>query len=287
MTKPRDLANSVNPDAIPGTRLEDGGVTEAKVADAAITLAKLSPAAVTQSQTDTTAGRLTKVGDFGVGASGVGLPVLTTFDDASIPAGFYRFEGGTTDQLPFAGGGGGAIKLDRRDGQAAWIATRTAGPAGESIPRLYVRSTSGTGTDDWGDWHEVYSQRRILGTVSQSSGVPTGAIIERGSNANGEFVRYADGTQICWRIANGANLTITTTQTFPFPAAFDASFPVACSVSVQLDSLYPSNDDNFAVGSATVGTGHTDLSAWLLRVTQAGTLASTERVRLMAIGRWY
>lgn len=31
----------------------------------------------------------------------------------------------------------------------------------------------------------------IAGTVSQSGGVPTGAIIERGSNANGEYVRYA------------------------------------------------------------------------------------------------
>jgi hypothetical protein len=43
---------------------------------------------------------------------------------------------------------------------------------------------------------QVYSRDNILGTVTESSGVPTGAIIERGSNANGEFVRYADGTQI-------------------------------------------------------------------------------------------
>jgi hypothetical protein len=42
---------------------------------------------------------------------------------------------------------------------------------------------------------EIYGQGNILGTVSQSGGVPTGAIIERGSNANGEFVKYADGTQ--------------------------------------------------------------------------------------------
>lgn len=36
-----------------------------------------------------------------------------------------------------------------------------------------------------------------VGTVSQSGGVPTGAIIERGSNANGEYVKFADGTLIC------------------------------------------------------------------------------------------
>ena len=37
----------------------------------------------------------------------------------------------------------------------------------------------------------------ILGTVSQSGGVPTGAIIESGSNVNGRYVKYADGTLIC------------------------------------------------------------------------------------------
>lgn len=43
---------------------------------------------------------------------------------------------------------------------------------------------------------EFYQRSNILGTVSQSGGVPTGAIIERGSNANGEYVRFAGGLQI-------------------------------------------------------------------------------------------
>ncbi|WP_275223148.1 hypothetical protein, partial [Citrobacter freundii] len=38
----------------------------------------------------------------------------------------------------------------------------------------------------------------VVGTVSQSGGVPTGAIIERGSNSNGEYTKFADGTLICW-----------------------------------------------------------------------------------------
>ena len=41
---------------------------------------------------------------------------------------------------------------------------------------------------------QAYSRENILGTVSQAAGVPTGEIIERGSNANGEYVRFADGT---------------------------------------------------------------------------------------------
>jgi hypothetical protein len=38
----------------------------------------------------------------------------------------------------------------------------------------------------------------ILGTTTQSSGVPTGSIIERGSNANGYYVKFADGTIHCY-----------------------------------------------------------------------------------------
>jgi len=49
---------------------------------------------------------------------------------------------------------------------------------------------------------EAYQKNNILGTVSESSGVPTGAIIERGSNANGEFVKYADGTLMATGIIN-------------------------------------------------------------------------------------
>lgn len=37
----------------------------------------------------------------------------------------------------------------------------------------------------------------IVGAVSMLNGVPAGAIIERGSNANGDYVKFADGTMIC------------------------------------------------------------------------------------------
>lgn len=44
-----------------------------------------------------------------------------------------------------------------------------------------------------------YRKDNILGGLGQSGGVPTGAIIERGSNSNGSYVRFADGTQICMK----------------------------------------------------------------------------------------
>lgn len=65
----------------------------------------------------------------------------------------------------------------------------------------------------------AFRRGTLLGTVSQSAGVPTGAVIERGSNANGEYVRFADGTQICVLTpftGYAANTTIVKTP----PAAY-------------------------------------------------------------------
>jgi len=43
----------------------------------------------------------------------------------------------------------------------------------------------------------LYDQGNVIGTVSQSGGVATGALFESGSNANGTYSKFADGTLIC------------------------------------------------------------------------------------------
>ena len=42
-----------------------------------------------------------------------------------------------------------------------------------------------------------YHTGNVVGTVNLSDGVPSGAIIERGGNANGEYIKFADGTMVC------------------------------------------------------------------------------------------
>jgi len=59
------------------------------------------------------------------------------------------------------------------------------------------------------DGKDFFNQGNIVGTVSQSGGVPTGAVVERGSNANGEYVRFADGAQICTFNATLSGVTST------------------------------------------------------------------------------
>lgn len=67
---------------------------------------------------------------------------------------------------------------------------------------------------------EFYRRSNILGTVSQSGGVPTGAIIERGSNANGEYTKYADGKLVC-RLRDRTGATGTKQFTLPHVYAND------------------------------------------------------------------
>lgn len=63
----------------------------------------------------------------------------------------------------------------------------------------------------------------VVGTVSQSGGVPNGAIIERGTNVGGAYVRYADGTQICM---------VDVTQTTAMSTAASAPFYTSPVLSV-------------------------------------------------------
>lgn len=110
------------------------------------------------------------------------------------------------------------------------------------VPRAYVRHRGSDGV--WAGWHELYHKGNILGTVSQASGVPTGAIIERGSNANGEYVRFADGTQICVTqtyitTTDAFNNVFGTTSgtsyrnlfTWTYPAAFSAQPTVSAGTA--------------------------------------------------------
>ena len=130
----------------------------------------------------------------------------------------------------------------------------------------------------------VYTQGNILGTVSQSGGVPTGAIIERGSNANGEFVRYADGTQICWltdtvnaRAINSAFMGgfRSSGQSWSYPAAF-SSTPVISVTPISASGLS---------GYATNTPSATNFAWSVTAVTSQGS--QDRSVSLRAIGRWF
>ncbi|KAA8610013.1 DUF2793 domain-containing protein [Salipiger aestuarii] len=117
-----------------------------------------------------------------------------------------------------------------------------------------------------------YGPGNLLGTVSQSGGTPTGAVIESGSNANGRYVRYADGTQVCTRTATSS---ASADASWTFPAAFASATDLAVTITGRAAS-------GVAIGTARVpGTASTGWAAYNTSGSRVAVSCS-----LVAIGRW-
>lgn len=128
----------------------------------------------------------------------------------------------------------------------------------------------------------AYTKTNALGTVSQSGGIPTGALVEYGSNDNGEYWRFIGGLQICLSPSfatalNNATGSIygntSSAPTWTFPAVF-ASTPKAFSIPGTNSTTW---------GSASANETTTNC---VLRAFAAGSIASSS-VSGIAVGRWH
>lgn len=112
----------------------------------------------------------------------------------------------------------------------------------------------------------------IVGTVAQSGG----AIVQMGSNANGEFVRFAGGLQICWgHVVTG---TVTTNVVTQAPVVFPASFAVAPNGYSNSATSVP-HQVSYALGSFTAD------GAIVYAVRSSGTAGIN--VQWLVFGRWF
>jgi hypothetical protein len=197
--------------------LATGGVERVRVTNAGMQVTgTITGTAVTQSPTDATAGRLLKVGDFGLGLVSNAPPTVADLDDATLPVGFYRVTpAGTTAGTwpPSMSATGGYLTVRRYNVDNVEQTLARQGVTTHGIwRRLY---TSGT----WQAWQLVGLQ--VLGTVSQTAGTPTGALWQgnahEASPANGYFERSANGFQTCQHTITSSASSDTT---WTFPAAF-------------------------------------------------------------------
>lgn len=161
-----------------------------------------------------------------------------------------------------------ALSFDPATGAASGAAV-SSGPE-DGNPDALVRAGDG------------YLKGTILGPVAQDgNGTPTGGVIERGSNANGAYVRFADGTQICTSpdiptgpISNQAGaLWQSNHLAWTFPAAFAPGVPPILTGESGNTGAWPT--------FAPHGVLSTGLKATALIQITVGL-----NLRLCAIGRW-
>ena len=239
-------------------------------------LGTAATANVTTSPNDTTAGRLLKVGDFGIGSNGFrGYPVndFNSPDNADVPVGIYSFNT-TFDNRP-VDTTGIMIVASRASGEKINILVT----GGTSTPDMYFRRVTESSI---GPWQKNYHTDNIVGTVSQANGVPTGAIIEQGSNADGDYTKYADGTLICRRRVD--NIIIDTADG-------------ALYRSVEMNHDFPHEFVSTPSCSGSVGRtalrwcsvrGRAGLTQQWQHHQWGANSSTTERETfLLAVGRWY
>lgn len=129
----------------------------------------------------------------------------------------------------------------------------------------------------------LYARDGILAAVGQTGGVPTGGIIEHGSNANGRYTKYADGTMICW-FTDATQRTITSAQGSAFISAaialtFPAVFAAAPTVVVQADNAQNAPTWAGPVAASTTGISQVYLFSF--------SNTATARLAYIAVGRWF
>lgn len=220
---------------------------------------------------DQTAGAVLTVGAFGLGGSGISPP-NEDCNQISL-AGCYGLKSATVNAFP--GKNSGDVLL-----HVAYSASHSMQLGASQSGALYSRYKVG---GVWLPWTKLVNQNSILGAVYQSGGAPTGAIIEIGSNANGKYVRFADGTQICTAMLSPAkpistalgNVFASDDISWTFPAAFSSMTPI---------QAMPAWAGTWG-GSPSSGTAGTASANF--RMLSASSIASTPSVRVLAVGRWF
>lgn len=207
----------------------------------------ISGTAVTQSAIDTTAGRLMKVGDFGIGTAGAPATVVN-LDDGTLASGSYITHPINTNAgtWPTGMAAGFAVLHVQRISAVALVESLTPLEVSKGV---WIRSfNSGV----WTAWARAVND-------------------ERGSNANGEYVRFADGTQICTRALTASS---SAGVTWTFPAAFVAA-PVVNGNAVA------------TVLSAVCLDAAPSATAVTLSVRDKADARRADVMQLMAVGRWF
>lgn len=131
-----------------------------------------------------------------------------------------------------------------------------------------------------------YCPGNLLGTVSQSGGVPDGAVMERGGTADGDYVRYADGTQICWALHSFANVDITTPSGGAYRSdLFAVTFPIPFATPPAVTVTGSRQDGTWDVWAVTSAVTEAQFNGLHMKLTS--DVSQSRTLNYVAFGRWF
>ncbi|WMN15591.1 hypothetical protein QL104_19740 [Pseudomonas piscis] len=218
------LGTTGNYDVLPVAKGGTGGADQAS-ARAGLGLGTAATANITTSSTDSTAGRVMTVGDFGLGGKAA---VTVASADTVAGAGIYRI----TDSTPGGPGFFGSLWHHQHDADA--------------FVQMAISIIDGA----------PWTRKRVGGITSSWARTTTEFV----SNANGSAVKFADGTMIAYAEGTSMNATnpvgslfFSGWQLFNFPVAFLSRPVVVPTIAEREDhggisTCFGANTTNMYIG---------------------------------------
>ena len=158
-------------------------------------------------------------GAFGLGSS---LGELLADIDAVSSSGLFAYDPSTTGDVPNTAG---SLLRQRRGGRILDLSIFES----RTDPAASVRAFNGS----WGDWDELIPRRKIVGTVSQSDGNPTGGLFESASSANGTYLKLPGGSLFASHHVKAEfqdSGTLVASWTFPVPFASASAYSASATL---------------------------------------------------------
>lgn len=202
------------------------------------------------------------------GVAGVSPQLSSNNIDSTVNGGYYFGYGGANasasagdNPFPTYAAAFGVTVYQGGLGAAGDYVTQIASKFDITNPEMKLRSRAVAGSG-WSNWQRITP--------------------ERGSNVNGSFIRFADGTLICTGLmtigpistAVGSLFTTSAETTWTFPAGFLTGTEPVTSASTRGSQTVWANNRKALVTSS------------LVRVISATSIAGNLDVELSAIGRW-